>query len=251
MKQLKIVVIGGASTYTPELINQIINKSEELEFRNVILVDLESNIERLMMIDGLAKRMFKKHNLAIEVESTTNRKEALKDADFVIIQIRVGKQDLRFYDETIPFEYDMIGHETLGIGGMFSALRTVPVVYEIIEDIKEVAPNAWTLCISNPIGIISEAVFRFSEYDRFIGICTDPVKMHQELADSLGVAKQDLIPYIGGLNELSFAVKVYHNHRNKMAELLNSKKLYERIPMREVALKIIESYPNPSMIYLM
>jgi len=247
MKKLNLVVIGGASTYTPELIDQIMMNQNELNLAKITLLDIALNKDKLSIIEGLSKRMLSKANMDIELVSTTNRIEALKNADFIILQLRVGKQDLRFFDETIPYQYGMLGHETIGIGGLFSALRTVPVIYEIIEDIKEICPNAWTLCVSNPIGIISEAVFRFSEYERFIGVCTDPVAMHEELAEALKVKRNDIIPYIGGVNELSFATKVYKNHKDKLPELLKNSNLHECVNLSKNELTVLECYPNPAV----
>jgi len=247
MKKLNLVVIGGASTYTPELIDQIINNQNELNLAKITLLDIALNKEKLSIIEGLSKRMLSKAKLDIEIIATTNRRDALKNADFIILQLRVGKQNLRFFDETIPYQYGLLGHETIGIGGLFSALRTVPVIYEIIEDIKEICPNAWTLCVTNPIGIISEAVFRFSEYERFIGICTDPLTMHEELAEAMNVKRNEIIPYIGGVNELSFATKVYKNHKDKLPELLKNSNLHECVNLSKNELTVLECYPNPAV----
>src|SRR5690606_22308936 len=147
----------------------------------VSLIDLVDNKDRLEIIGRLAKRMFHKQQLMVDVETSTDRKSALMDADFVVLQIRVGRQDQRVFDEKIPSEFGLIGHETIGIGGMFNALRTVPVIYDIIEDVKEACPQAWIINVTNPTGIITEAVFRFAEFDRFIGVCNDSIHMTEKL----------------------------------------------------------------------
>ena len=128
MKGVKIVTIGGGSSYTPELVEGFIKRYAELPVKELWLVDIEEGKEKLEIVGNLAKRMIKKAGLDMEVHLTLNRREALKDADFVTTQFRVGQLDAREKDELIPLKYGVIGQETNGPGGMFKALRTIPVI---------------------------------------------------------------------------------------------------------------------------
>ncbi len=161
MKGVKIVTIGGGSSYTPELVEGFIKRYAELPVKELWLVDIEEGKEKLEIVGNLAKRMIKKAGLDMEVHLTLNRREALKDADFVTTQFRVGQLDAREKDELIPLKYGVIGQETNGPGGMFKALKVlIPVIFEIIKDCEELCPNAWIISFTNPSGINAEAVFR-------------------------------------------------------------------------------------------
>ena len=168
---LKVVTIGGGSSYTPELIEGFIKRHNELPVKELWLVDIEEGKEKLEIVGSLAKRMVKKANIDMEIHLTLDRREALKDADFVTTQLRVGLLDARIKDESIPLSHGLIGQETNGAGGLFKALRTVPVVFDIIKDIEELCPNAWLINFTNPTGIISEAVFKYTNFKKYIGLC--------------------------------------------------------------------------------
>ncbi|NBI05656.1 6-phospho-beta-glucosidase, partial [Senegalia massiliensis] len=126
-KNLKVVVIGGGSSYTPELIEGFIKRYDELKITELHLVDIEEGKEKLDIIYNLSKRMIEKAKLPIKIFQTLDRKSAIKDADFIMTQIRVGGLDARVLDERIPLSHGIIGQETNGAGGMFKALRTIPV----------------------------------------------------------------------------------------------------------------------------
>ena len=139
---IKIVTIGGGSSYTPELIEGFIKRHDELPVKELWLVDIEEGKEKLEIVSNLARRMVKKANIDMKIYSTLDRREALKDADFVTTQFRVGQLDARIKDEKIPLSHGLIGQETNGAGGLFKALRTIPVVLDIIKDIKELCSDA-------------------------------------------------------------------------------------------------------------
>lgn len=124
-KGIKIVTIGGGSSYTPELVEGFIKRYNELPVRELWLVDIESGKEKLDTVGELAKRMVKKAGIPMEIKLTLDRREALKDADFVTTQLRVGLLDSRIKDERIPLSHGVIGQETNGAGGMFKAFRTI------------------------------------------------------------------------------------------------------------------------------
>ncbi len=210
-KGLKVVTIGGGSSYTPELVEGFIKRHHELPVKELWLVDIEAGKEKLEIVGNLAKRMVKKAGIDMTVHLTLDRREALKDADFVTTQLRVGLLDARIKDETIPLQHGLIGQETNGAGGLFKALRTVPVIFDIIKDIQELCPNAWLFNFTNPTGIITEAVFKYTDFKRYVGLCNVPIGVRNGLADQFGldVGERDRLQIdFGGLNHMVYGLHV-------------------------------------------
>ena len=205
---IKIVTIGGGSSYTPELVEGFIKRHKELPVKELWLVDIEEGKHKLEIVGNLAKRMVKKAGVDMEVHLTLDRREALKDADFVTTQLRVGLLDARIKDERIPLSHGVIGQETNGAGGLFKALRTVPVVLDIIKDIEELCPNAWLVNFTNPTGVISEAVFKYTKFRRYIGLCNVPIGVKNGMADILEVEKDRVEMDFAGLNHMVYALNV-------------------------------------------
>lgn len=205
---IKIVTIGGGSSYTPELVEGFIKRHKELPVKELWLVDIEEGKHKLEIVGKLAKRMVKKAGVDMEVHLTLDRREALKDADFVTTQLRVGLLDARIKDERIPLSHGVIGQETNGAGGLFKALRTVPVVLDIIKDIEELCPNAWLVNFTNPTGVISEAVFKYTNFRRYIGLCNVPIGVKNGMADILEVEKDRVEMDFAGLNHMVYALNV-------------------------------------------
>ena len=205
---IKIVTIGGGSSYTPELVEGFIKRHKELPVKELWLVDIEEGKHKLEIVGNLSKRMVKKAGVDMEVNLTLDRREALKDADFVTTQLRVGLLDARIKDERIPLSHGVIGQETNGAGGLFKALRTVPVVLDIIKDIEELCPNAWLVNFTNPTGVISEAVFKYTNFRRYIGLCNVPIGVKKGMADILEVEKDRVEMDFAGLNHMVYALNV-------------------------------------------
>ncbi len=221
MKGVKIVTIGGGSSYTPELVEGFIKRYDELPIKELWLVDIEEGQEKLEIVGNLAKRMIKKAGLDIDVFLTLDRREALKDADFVTTQFRVGQLDAREKDELIPLKYGVIGQETNGPGGMFKALRTIPVIFDIIKDCEELCPNAWIISFTNPSGINAEAVFRHTGWKKFVGLCNGPVNMIKDIEKILEAKETDQVDVkIGGINHMIYALDIQMNGENKNRELI-------------------------------
>ena len=174
MQKLKIVTIGGGSSYTPELIEGLILRHNQFPVTELWLVDIEEGAEKLKIVTNLARRMVKKAGINLKIYSTLNRREALSNADFITTQFRVGQLESRYLDETIPAKYGLIGQETNGAGGFMKALRTIPIIMDIIKDARELAPEAWIINFTNPAGIITEAVLKYGNWERFIGVCNIP-----------------------------------------------------------------------------
>lgn len=203
---IKIVTIGGGSSYTPELIEGFIKRKDEIPIREIWLVDIEEGKEKLEVVGDLAKRMVKDAGLDWKVYLTLDRQEALKDADFVTTQFRVGLLDARIKDERIPLSHGILGQETNGAGGMFKAFRTVPVVLEIVKEMKELCPDAWLINFTNPAGMVTEAVLRYSNFDKVVGLCNVPIGHMMTESEAVGKKPEDLIFLFGGLNH-------FHWHR--------------------------------------
>ncbi|HCQ5550433.1 TPA: 6-phospho-beta-glucosidase [Clostridioides difficile] len=207
-KGLKIVTIGGGSSYTPEFVEGFINRYEELPVKELWLVDIEDGKEKLEIVGNLAKRMVKKAGIDMQINLTLDRREALKDADFVTTQLRVGLLDARIKDETIPLSHGVMGQETNGAGGLFKALRTIPVIFDIIKDVEELCPNAWMVNFTNPTGIITEAVFKYTNFRRYIGLCNVPIHLKNDVAKLFNVEGDRISMDFAGLNHMVYGLNV-------------------------------------------
>ncbi|GAK82840.1 6-phospho-beta-glucosidase [Vibrio ponticus] len=205
---LKLAIIGGGSSYTPELIEGVIKRREFLPVREIHLVDIDAGKEKLEIIRALATRMVNKVGAEIEIKASTDRREAIKDADFVMTQFRVGGLKARASDERVPLKYDVIGQETTGPGGFAKALRTIPVILDICKDIEELAPNAWMLNFTNPAGLVSEAVNKHTKV-KSIGLCNVPVSMRMMVAEMMDCEPEALQLEFAGLNHLVWVHKAW------------------------------------------
>ncbi|MEB5880469.1 6-phospho-beta-glucosidase [Enterococcus gallinarum] len=212
-KGIKIATIGGGSSYTPELMEGFIKRYEELPIREIWLVDIEAAKEKLAIVGAMAQRMWDASPYDVKIHMTLDREEALKDADFVTTQFRVGLLNARIKDERIPAYYGMIGQETNGPGGMFKAFRTVPIILEIVEDMKRLCPNAWLINFANPSGMVTEAVVRYGKWDRVIGLCNVPVMATMIEPALIGKEPDELIYKFAGLNHFHWH-KVTDSHGN-------------------------------------
>ncbi|OXM16877.1 6-phospho-beta-glucosidase [Paenibacillus herberti] len=219
-KSLKIAVIGGGSSYTPELVEGFIRYYEHLPVRELWLVDIEPGLWKLNIVGELAKRMVARSGLPIEIHLTTDRREAIKDADFVSMQMRVGMLEARGQDEAIPLKYGVIGQETTGPGGMMKALRTIPVLLDICRDMEELAPNAWLLNFTNPAGMVTEAIHKHSTV-KSIGLCNAPIGLLKWLAEKYNTPTNRIHAEFVGLNHLHWVSRVLVDGVDRLPELLS------------------------------
>jgi 6-phospho-beta-glucosidase len=203
---IKIALIGGASSYTPELFDNLVDYREELDVDQVVLMDL--NTEKLDFIASVCERLLEKSALGVRLSTTGQIEEAVAGADFVVLQIRVGGLEARVRDESVPMALDMIGNETTGAGGFACALRTVPVALDIAQKIEQVAPEAWLLNLSNPAGIVTEALLKHSQV-RTLGFCNIPINTTYALAEALEVDPERVQLDSFGLNHLSWTQGAY------------------------------------------
>ncbi|WP_342562740.1 6-phospho-beta-glucosidase [Paenibacillus sp. FSL R7-0345] len=223
---LKLVVIGAGSSYTPELMEGIIMHHHELPVGEVWLVDIEEGKEKLHTIAELSKRMVAKAGLPITVVETLNRREAVAGADFVCTQIRVGMLEARKWDELIPLRYNVIGQETTGPGGMMKGLRTIPVILDICRDIEELAPDAWLLNFTNPAGMVTEAVHKYSSV-KSVGLCNSPIGFQKWLSGFFGLPAEKIYSEFVGINHLHWVSDVVVNGESKLQELIDYPQSYK------------------------
>jgi 6-phospho-beta-glucosidase len=171
---LKVAVIGGGSTYTPELINGFLARQETLPIDELWLMDISS--ERLEIVGRFAQRMVAAKGAPFKVVLTTDQREAIRGAKYVITQLRVGMMEARRNDEYLGFRHGLIGQETTGVGGMAKALRTIPVILSVARDLREVgAPNALLANFTNPSGLVTEALARYAPDVPAVGVCNAPI----------------------------------------------------------------------------
>lgn len=242
-KGLKIATIGGGSSYTPELIEGFIKRYEELPVKEIYLVDVEEGKEKLEIVGSLAKRMVEKAGLDIDIYLTLDRREAIKDADFVTTQFRVGQLDARIRDEKIPLRYGVIGQETTGAGGFAKAQRTIPVILDICKDMEELAPNAWLINFTNPAGIITETVVKHTNI-KVAGLCNVPIGMVNGVADMLGVSPDRINIDFVGLNHLVWGRKIYLDGKDVTQKLIE-----EFAEGKSMTMKNIPDFPwDPDFI---
>lgn len=215
---MKLAVIGGGSTYTPELIDGILRRVDRLPITHIHLVDI--NPERLGVIAAFAQRMAKAAHSEIVIESGTDLRSAISGATFVVSQFRVGTQTARHRDELLGRQFGLVGQETVGVGGFAKALRTIPVALSVARLIEEVAPDAILLNFTNPAGLITQMLRTHAPRVNTIGLCNVPWNTRMELAGALGKPSESLgLDYIG-LNHLSWIRKISVEGEDKTKEAL-------------------------------
>jgi len=210
---MKVAVIGAGSTYTPELVSGI----ADLDVSELALMDVDA--ERLEVVGGLARRMLDRRRFGGEVRITQELDRALEGADFVLLQIRVGGQEARRRDETIPLACGCIGQETTGAGGFAKAMRTVPVVLEIAARARELAASdAWIVDFTNPVGIVTRALLDAGH--RAVGLCNVAIGLQRRFAGIYGVEPRRILVDQVGLNHLTWVRGVLLDGRDVLPELL-------------------------------
>ena len=214
---VKVAVIGGGSTYTPELVSGLSGERERLDVGELWLVDPDR--ERREVVGGLAARMLAAQGFDGRLEVTDELDRALDGADVVLLQLRVGGQRARLSDETVPLRCGCIGQETTGAGGFAKALRTIPVVLEIAERARELAgPDAWIVDFTNPVGIVVRALLDAGH--RAIGLCNVAIGFQREIAAIYEVTPEQVMVEQVGLNHLTWIRRVTVGGDDVLGDLL-------------------------------
>ncbi|MEW2618926.1 6-phospho-beta-glucosidase [Streptomyces sp. NPDC048106] len=201
---MKITVVGGGSTYTPELVDGLARLRDTLPVAELVLVDPAA--ERLELVGGLARRIFAKQGHGGRIVTTADLDAGIDGADAVLLQLRVGGQAARQRDETWPLECGCVGQETTGAGGLAKALRTVPVVLDIAERVRRRNPRAWIIDFTNPVGIVTRALLHAGH--RAVGLCNVAIGLQRKFAAHLGVTPADVHLAHVGLNHLTWETAV-------------------------------------------
>jgi len=230
----KIAVIGGGSSYTPELVDGLIRYFYDITLTELALVDVESGREKVNIIADLTRRMFK-HNGKEQVNVTVHfaLEEAIRGASFVLTQLRVGQLAARAADERLGLKFNLLGQETTGIGGFAKALRTIPVMLEVARTVEKVAPEAWIINFTNPAGIVTEAVNRYSKA-KIIGLCNVPVTMHHMIAKMLDAPFDQVDLRFAGLNHMVWVHNVTLRGKDVTAQVIDLLSDGEKMSMNNI-----------------
>ncbi|MFD1064878.1 6-phospho-beta-glucosidase [Oceanobacillus locisalsi] len=251
---LKIAIIGGGSSYTPEILEGFIQRQATFPVTEIVLVDVKAGEEKVDTICQLGNRMIAEAGVNIQLTWTLDRRSALQGADFVSTQIRVGGLAARAHDERIPLKHGLIGQETNGAGGIMKAFRTIPVLMEIAEEMQELCPDAWMINFTNPAGIVTEALLNHSVHKKVIGVCNIPFNMRHSTAELLQAAPEDVLIRFIGLNHFIFGDKVYVKGEDRTADVFQ--KLLQKeldynpanimpLDWSETFIKAVRLLPNP------
>lgn len=244
---MKVAVVGGGSTYTPELIEGLVRRPE-MPIAEVVLHDVDQ--ARLDVVGALAQRMVHAAGWAGKLRTTLDVDEAVTDADAVLLQLRVGGQAARYRDETIPLKYGSLGQETTGAGGFMKALRTVPVVLDVAERARRLAaPDAWIIDFTNPVGIVTRSLL--DNGYRAVGLCNVAIGFQRRIAAMLQVDPQRVQLNQVGLNHLSWIRGVKIDETEKLTEVLDrfGDELAEEIDVPVELLRTIDAIPSYYLHY--
>ncbi|WP_028638310.1 6-phospho-beta-glucosidase [Nocardioides sp. URHA0032] len=213
---MKIVVVGGGSTYTPELVDGLGRMRDLLPVEELVLVDPVA--DRLELVAGLGRRILARLDHPARLVTSTDLAPALDGAAAVLVQLRVGGQAARLQDETWPLECGCVGQETTGAGGLAKALRTVPVVLDIARQVREAAPDAWIVDFTNPVGIVTRALLR--DGHRAVGLCNVAIGFQRRFAQLLDVAPDRVELGHVGLNHLTWERSAVVDGVDRLPEIL-------------------------------
>jgi 6-phospho-beta-glucosidase len=216
---VKVAVVGGGSTYTPELVDGLARLQHLVEVDELVLTDPAE--ERLLLVGGISQRIFAKYGHPGQVSITTDLDQAVADATVVLIQLRVGGQAARLLDETLPLTCGCVGQETTGAGGLAKALRTVPVVLEIAERVSDLAAkDAWIVDFTNPVGIVTRALLDHGH--QAVGLCNIGIGNQRAAAGLLGVEPGEISLDHIGLNHLSWTRRILVDGQDQLPGLLDT-----------------------------
>lgn len=241
-------MIGAGSTYTPELVSGLSRERETIAIEELVLHDIDA--ERLEVVGGLAQRMLDRQEFAGKLVLTGDLDRALDGASFVLMQIRVGGQQARLRDETVPLPCGCIGQETTGAGGFAKAMRTVPVMLAIAERVAErAAPGAWIVDFTNPVGIVTRALLDGGH--RAVGLCNVAIGFQRHLAALLGVEPERVLVDQVGLNHLTWIRAVLLDGHDVLPELLAERgdELAEHIELPRSVLDDLGAIPSYYLHY--
>jgi 6-phospho-beta-glucosidase len=248
---MKLTFIGAGGVRTPLVIESVMSFQDRIPFSHVCLMDINpENLDLMRMVTEV--RLQGKHP-NFELNWTTDPEEAIARSDFIVMTFRQGGIASRVIDEQVPLKYGVLGQETTGPGGFAMAMRTIPALLKYVELIRQLAPNAWLINFTNPAGIVTEAVTKYSDFKQVIGICDNPSAMHRSFARYFGVKLEDLFLEYYGLNHLGWMSGVYLNGENKVPELIDEIKTHGSpwhwLPFDSGLIEALGVIPNEYLVF--
>jgi len=215
---LKITIIGAGGVRTPLMLKSFLARQERLGLTALALLDVDA--EHLELIQALSTPVLEEGQATFYTLWTTDAREAIQDADYIVTTFRVGGIASRIVDEQVPLRYGVLGQETTGPGGFAMALRTIPPILEYVEQVRALAPNAWIINFTNPAGLVTDAIINRAGFERAIGICDNPPTMHRAIAHFLNTQPDEVFLEYFGLNHLGWVQAVYYQGRNVLPALI-------------------------------
>ena len=210
---MKVVIVGGGGVRTPQVVNGLLAKEKKLKLDKITLLDVDQNrLESIYKVVDEIKESYSSEK-KVDINYTMDSREAFEKADLILFTIRVGNIQARIIDEQIPLSYGVVGQETTGPGGFAMAMRTIPVILDYMEVVDEVAPNAWVLNLTNPAGLITQAI-NDAGYEKIIGICDSPSGMTEDISEALELPQSELWFEYFGLNHLGWIKKIKHGDKD-------------------------------------
>jgi len=244
----KISIVGGGSTYTPELVEGFVTHRDRLPVDELVLLD--PDVERLDAVGGLARRILGRTGWTGKLTATADRDEALDGADFLVVQLRIGGQAARLVDETLPLRFGCVGQETTGPGGFAKALRTVPVVLDLAEEFaRRGAPGSWLVDFTNPVGIVTQALLDHGH--RAIGLCNVAIGLQRSIAAHLSVDPDTVQLEHVGLNHLSWERAVHVDGVDVLPQVIDrfGDQVAEEIGLPVAIIRLLGAIPSYYLRY--
>ncbi|MFW5979379.1 MAG: hypothetical protein ACOCQZ_01550 [Halanaerobium sp.] len=245
------MIVGGGGVRTPQVTNGLLAKSKELKLEEITLLDIDK--KRLDAIYKIVDQIRTSHQNVkdVKINYTLNNKKAFKDADLILFTVRVGNIQSRIIDEQVPLRYGVVGQETTGPGGFAMAMRTIPVILEYMKEIKETAPEAWILNLTNPAGLITQAL-NDAGYEKIIGICDSPSGLTEDIAAGLDLPLSELWFEYFGLNHLGWIKKIKHKNKDITEDVFKNSEALKRHGEAMISgdlIRMLSLIPNEYLLF--
>jgi 6-phospho-beta-glucosidase len=250
---VKICIIGGGSTYTPELIEGLVKISGQVKIDEICLLDILESERKFKILTDFSVRILKAAGNTAKLSATLNAEDAINGADFILNQFRAGCMQGRINDEKIPLEYGLLGQETTGMGGMANGLRAMPIMEKYIGLARKYSNNAWIINFTNPSGMMTEFIVNYLGYDKCIGLCNCPIEFVLQACILLGCPENEILLRYYGLNHLAWVDGVFVSGQNRTSEVLENIRVnMKNIPDLEYGdnfIPMLKMLPNPYLRY--
>jgi 6-phospho-beta-glucosidase len=248
---MKITIIGAGGVRTPLMLKSFLARQERLNLTELALMDVDG--EHLELIRALSIPVLEEGRAAFRTLWTTDAREAIRDADYIVTTFRVGGIAARVVDEQVPLRYSVLGQETTGPGGFAMALRTIPPILEYVEQVRALAPAAWIINFANPAGIVTEAIISRAGFEHTIGICDNPPTMHRAIAHFLNAQPDEVFLEYFGLNHLGWVQAVHYRGQDVLptliAEIGNLQQEMHGLPFDPDFIKALGMLPNEYLYF--